>query len=361
MTIDFGPQRWQKIKEDWGLWWAGKLKRPLISVVVDGMPTDRPAPPTPSPSRGVTAYDLAVTPEAMVERWDYDLAQTRWLGDAFPCLDVDFGPGAMAGFLGARPEPGVDTVWFHPSRPQPVTELQLTYDARSVWFNRVKEVYRLGMERWQGRALMAMTDLGGNLDVLSTFLPSEQLLLDLYDHPEDVKRLTAQEHELWWRYFAELNAILQPRNPGYSCWAQMYSEIPYYMLQCDFAYMLGPDMFAEFVLPELTATCKRLGNAFYHLDGVGQLAHLDTLLTIPELKGIQWVPGDGKPPQCEWPDVLKKVRDAGKLLQFWGKPADIDAVARNLGTLEGTVWLCWANPDNAREYEECMRRHGVGR
>jgi len=41
-----------------------------------------------------------------------------------------------------------------------------------------------------------MTDLGGNLDILSTFRPGTDLLLDLYDHPEDVKRLTGEAHTM---------------------------------------------------------------------------------------------------------------------------------------------------------------------
>ena len=55
--------------------------------------------------------------------------------------------------------------------------------------------------------------------------------------------------------------------------------------------------------PELAASCRRLKNAFYHLDGLGQLPHLKSLLSIPELKGIQWVPGDGQPDVTEWPAV----------------------------------------------------------
>jgi hypothetical protein len=38
-----------------------------------------------------------------------------------------------------------------------------------------------------------------------------------------------------------------------------------------------------------------LPRTFYHLDGIGQLHHLDLVLSIAELDGVQWVPGDGKP------------------------------------------------------------------
>ena len=65
------------------------------------------------------------------------------------------------------------------------------------------------------------------------------------------------------------------------------------MLQRDFAYMIGPDTFDEFIVPELTASSGRLQRPFYHLDGKGELVHLDRILAIPGPAGVQWIPGDG--------------------------------------------------------------------
>jgi len=86
-------------------------------------------------------------------------------------------------------------------------------------------------------------DLGGTLDILSTFRPSESLLFDLYDHPDVVKNLNWQIHDLWWRYYDEIDNTLQPINPGYTAWSPIFSLERYYMLQCDFAYMISPEMF----------------------------------------------------------------------------------------------------------------------
>ena len=93
---------------------------------------------------------------------------------------------------------------------------------------------------------MSMTDLGGSLDILSTFRPSENLLLDLYDHPEVVRQKTWGVHEMWWRCFSELDSTIRAVNPGYTAWSPIFSDGPYYMLQCDFCYMIGPDMFDEY-------------------------------------------------------------------------------------------------------------------
>ena len=182
-----------------------------------------------------------------------------------------------------------------------------------------------------------MTDLGGVLDILHSFRPGEGLLVDLCENPDEVKRLVWEIHDVWWRYFAEINDVLQPANQGYTAWMPILSAEPYYMLQSDFSYMLGPAMFDEFVKPELAASCKKLANAFYHLDGRGQLANLDSLLEIEQLKGVQWVPGDGQPGFTEWPEVYRKIRDAGKLIQLWGDMDTLDALVEQVGTADGIV------------------------
>lgn len=113
------------------------------------------------------------------------------------------------------------------------------------------------------------------------------------------------------------------------------------MLQCDFAYMIGTDMFDDLVRPELAATCRNLDHAFYHLDGEGQLPHLDSMLAIDALKGIQWIPGNGKPPVEDYPQVVKKVLDAGKRYQFFGgSPQALDKMAAGAGTKSAVADAC---------------------
>ncbi len=61
-------------------------------------------------------------------------------------------------------------------------------------------------------------------------------------------------HKLWWQCFDDINAVLQPVNPGYTAWTPIFCREPYYIQQCDFAYMIGPETFDEFIKPELEAT-----------------------------------------------------------------------------------------------------------
>ncbi|MEI8195207.1 MAG: hypothetical protein WCI73_04800 [Phycisphaerae bacterium] len=335
MAIDFDARRWEQLRQTYKAWWAGELDRPLMPVELHGRDPGRPQPATPLLTQA-TCTDLTVPAEAVADRIDWELSQRVYLGDAYPYWSMDcFGPGVVAAIMGARLDNSTGRVWFHPPKEMPITELHLEYDPDNVWLRRLKELCAAMMKRWQGQVLVGMTDLGGSLDLISSFRPSEGLLLDLYDHPADVQRVLGEAHAIWHRVYAEINAILQPQNPGYSAWCSIYSDRPYYILQCDFCYMIGPEMFRQFVLPELDATTRRLERSFYHLDGKGQLPHLDAVLSLDHLHGVQWVPGAGAPGCEHWPAIYERILGAGKKTQLWGDFADIYGLLQQTGVGPG--------------------------
>ena len=341
MSIEFDGARWSRIRENYAAWWEGRLERPLMYVTLTGADPGRK--PARLPFRHFTAhYGLGVPVEEIVDSWDYHLSSLRYVGDAFPSVWLNFGPGILAAFIGANLETDDHTVWFHPKRETGLSELELAFDPADPWLPRIKNIAASAMKRWQGLVQIGTTDLGGTLDVLSTFRPSEKLLLDLYDDPERVKELTWVIHDRWFRAFDAISESLRPVNPGYTSWMPIFSETPSFMLQCDFSYMIGPEMFDEFVKPELGASCLRLGNPFYHMDGIGELPHLDSILTIDSLKGVQWVPGDGKPDCSHWPEVYRKIRGAGKLSQVLGNLDNLEAVMNQVGSGKGLYVSCSA-------------------
>lgn len=357
MRIHFTDADWQRIERDWRAWWAGELERALIVLEIY-----EPAEPAPQVDFSqLTKFGLDTPVAEMIDNWERILESTYFLGDAFPKWWANFGPGVMAAFLGSRVSWMPDTTWFWPLEGvQSLADIRPTYDASNPWFQRVRETTRQAVERFGDQVLVGMTDLGGNLDILASLRGSEKLLEDLTDDPEHVERLARDITALWMRYYQELEILTARPGLGSACWGPLWSPIRGYMLQSDFSYMISPRMFRRFILPDLLACCDFLDYGFYHLDGKGQIRHLDQLLAIGRLRGVQWQPGDGQAKAEGWLQLLAKIRDAGKRCQIYVTRAGAMTVLRELGG-EGFIMHIIDDPmtvEEGRNFIEQCRTEG---
>jgi 5-methyltetrahydrofolate--homocysteine methyltransferase len=363
MSIAFTPERWEQVRANYARWWAGESERPMLHVTAQRAP-DRA--PSAIPARGfVTQYGLDVDPETIIDAMDYQLSGREFLADGYPGWWLNFGAGVLAAYCGCELRCDENTTWFFPKRDFSARDLHMAFNPENRWFRQTCAVARAGAARWRGDVMIGMTDIGGAADVVSSFLTGERMLMELYDEPEEIKRLMWETQVLWWHAFREIDKEIRSCNPGYSCWTPIFSEKPYYMLQSDFSYMIGPEMFDTFIKPELTASCRQLPHAFYHLDGVGELPHLDSLLAIPELQGVQWIQGAGKGGPMEWLDVYRRILDAGKRLQITHGTlpeylAVIEVLAKEKRNVGRIFISCGANDAAERlALDTFLKRHGA--
>ncbi len=324
----FNDFNWEKLRKNYELWHKNKLGRPIIPIKVHKETSDRIESPFPL-LEFLSAGDLNVTPKQLVDRLDYELSLIEFVGDAYPYIATHaFGAGVAAAFLGCELHARKETTWFTPVKQLPIKELHFEYDPDNIWLRRVKDIYIEGMEKWRGNVVMAMTDLGGVLDILSSFRTPEGLLLDLYDYPDEVLRCVEEIQTLWFRYFDEINDIIKNEAKGFSSWCGVYDTKPTYILQSDFCYMISNEMFNTFVGPELKTSAARLSHPYYHLDGVGELNHLESVLKIDELMGIQWVAGDGPNKEKDWSGVQQRIAQAGKKTFILYEPENIQKLMK---------------------------------
>jgi len=355
---------WNQVVTVWEKWWQKELGRPLFQVSV-APPPDAPPPVLKRRHRFFPMYDFAIPASEIVREItaDSEAAVGSCRDGSYPAVWFNFGPGVLASMIGGEGRCGKDTVWFYPGRfeGKELADMSLELDRESPWFRRLEEFFRAGAAEWHGRIHLGQTDLGGSLDVVSALRPGEALLFDLFDCPGEVKRLNWEVHRVWFEAFDYFNSLLPADNHGFSAWAGLLSQKSHYMLQCDFAYMISPDQFAEFVAPELAASCRRIERPFYHLDGKGQLPHLDHLLAIPELAGIQWVPGAGAPDCSCWPEVYRKIAAADRLMQIF-VPNDVAVIEKVLTQIDKPELILFSGqvPYHQRDRLEALyRRFGV--
>ena len=144
--------------------------------------------------------------------------------------------------------------------------------------------------------------------------------------------------------------MLSPQR-GTTHWSGLASREPSYIPQCNFCYMIGNPMFREFVLPTLRRDVERLAHSIYHLDGVGELRHLDDVLALEALEAVQWVPGDGQPGAGHWIDVYRRIAAAGKGMWIVGGPKDY---LEALDALHGTPYFACSLPESERDFAQTI-------
>ena len=327
LELNFPDNGWELISQAWSAWWAGELERPL--VVLECIEAGAEATPHYA-STFLGNYGLATPVDDLLELFVPRLQATHYLGDAFPRFWPNFGPGVLATCAGARLHAVKDTTWFSPRFEGDIADLHVDPTARDEWWLRLKALTQAAVERWGQQLSVGITDLGGNLDILASLRGTQQLLFDLHDSASQLDRLVREINQLWLAGYEELFSLTRAGR-GITCWGPCWSPGKGYLLQSDFSYMISPAMFERYVLPDLCACCEALEYVFYHLDGRGQLPHLEMLLSLTRLRGIQWVPGDGQPQPEHWPALLKRILQSGKLCQVYVSARGALELIRELG------------------------------
>ena len=326
INLQFDEEKRADIEQAWTEWWAGELERPIVSI-------SNPAQFAYTGQELNRQFLLEMPVDEMVDHFQSRLESTRYYADALPMFRPWFGPVGMCGFLGGKmePVPEQNTVWCEADEPIPFEDLHFTYDPDNVWWRRAVELTARAVERWGDRVSIGDPIHSGILEILGCFRRHQQLLYDLYAAPDEVIRLSKDITDLWIRYYEELCDIREKTGRGTMNWGCLWSPGRTHMHQCDLSCMISPEMFERFVMPDLDRCIRRTNHAFYHLDGPGAIPHLDMLLSLESLRGIQWVPGAAQPQASEWMSLLKRIKDGGKLCQVFVDPGGARDIVRELG------------------------------
>jgi len=314
-------------------------------------------------------------PENLVQKWEdpaYRAGEALWraentlyFAEGFPSAFVNYGPGCLSAMLGGTYKWAERTVWFENGPViadwgNPPTPLLRRDSAMYGMVEALTERYLAAGESGR-RFFTSLPDIGGTYDILASLRGTENLLLDLYGHPEEVKAYVERLQPVWTAYFQRCASRLAARQGGVSAWMPIWSDRPWYPLQCDFAAMISPEMFAEFVLPDLRRQTESMDRSVYHLDGPGQLPHVGHLLTLPRLNAIQWTPGDGHEDLSDprWFGLYEEIQRTGKGLVLLGvKSEELEPLLRHVST-KGLYVSCGADAKTAREIVHMAQGFGV--
>ncbi len=239
--------------------------------------------------------------------------------ECIPRLWPNYGPGIMASVLGIEPkfdEKGL-TVWFQ--RETSIDEIvplleSVELNRNNPWYERLLRITEYAAKHIGKEYCVAVTDLGGVLDILSSFLGPTKTILAMKRKPELINTCRAIILEKLLKVYDDLQSIIEHYGDGCNSWLDIWCPKRWYPIQCDFSALLSPDWFKKFVLPDIITQAEHMDYALYHLDGPDALKFLDDLLKVDSISGIQWVPGAGREATSSelWMDVYKKIQNANK-------------------------------------------------
>ena len=238
-------------------------------------------------------------------------------GESIPNFFPNYGPGIVAAVCGIIPKVATRTVWFsRPTEPQDIINVleSVKLDQNNEWYSRLVKTTEYAAKNAEKKYQISVTDLGGVLDILSSFLGPSNMILTMKRQPNIIDKCREIIFEVLMKVYNRLLEIIAKYCDGCNSWLNLWSRKNYYMIQCDFSAMLNPKWFNRFVLPDIISQTEQLDYSIYHMDGPNQIKYLDEILAIPQLTGIQWVPGLGRSPQGseEWIPLYEKIQKAGK-------------------------------------------------
>ena len=329
-----------------------------------------PAETTEQPPASDSLEERWLSPDFISRSMEYRLVSSRFYLDAYPSQFINTGAGVMAAWFGADTKISKDTIWFGQFHP-PISNWErdsITLNPQEGMYRATYEMTRHLCEHSHGRYAVSVCDLGGTLDILSSLRGAQPLLMDLLDHPEEVKRACETIDRCWIEEFHRLTALIEAYSPWHTSWIAIQNQSTWYPLQCDFCTMLSPQMFEEFVLPSLLRQAGAMEQSVYHLDGPEEIKHLDRILTIPNLHAVQWV----ALPQANETgkmipdyrddmsiDVYRRILRAGKKVIVLGVPIwQVEELFDRVGSEDGFFISTFAsNEEEARQYLPVFQRH----
>ena len=177
----------------------------------------------------------------------------RFHGETFPVFWPNLGPNVYAAFHGAELDYGEVTSWIrHCIHDWPDVE-KLKFSRDNVYFRKIEELTRVGLEKSAGRFLVGYTDLHGSLDCAADWRDPQRLCIDLIDCPGKVHELVRLANENFFAVYDHYDAVLKSHGQLSATWMGIPSRGKMHVSSCDFTAMTSTAVFCEFYLPSLLA------------------------------------------------------------------------------------------------------------
>lgn len=330
-------KNWEQTKQKWANYWNHcNTGRPLMCVIARKPGVGDPARENEKEYGGPEGimcqgnlYDLPEelkcrdttdqyrNAERMVARYRHFCQQHEFMAESFPNLNIDFGPGSLAAYLGCDVGFSEHTVWTKPVWEDEELEdiPAIRFDPENKWF---KEHLQLAIDCAKlsgGDFLVDMPDLMEGMDALAQLRGPTNLLMDFLEDPELVDEHLQELDELYYEYYDRFHAAIKAAD-GSNAYTvfQIWGPGKTVKVQCDISAMTSTAIVEQFAVPYLKKQTEKADCVLFHLDGKECIRHLDAILSVEGIDALQWTSGDVGPDGTypEWDVIYEKSLKAGK-------------------------------------------------
>ncbi|MHA2326483.1 MAG: hypothetical protein ACXACB_13840, partial [Promethearchaeota archaeon] len=216
----------EEAKERMKAWW-------------DHEPTDRPTiayniPEGPNSAKALVAsgalnYDLGKNwdgIEPILDTLENYSDGIVWGGECIPRYFPNYGPGAFAAVLGITPNHKSGTIWYN-KRTNVKDIVNLLENAKlnnsNEWYVRLKRTTEIAAQRGaKNNYCVAMTDLGGIIDILVSFLGPQEIIIQMRRNPDLIDTCRAIIMEKYLKLYNELQNIINKYVDGCDTWLNLW-------------------------------------------------------------------------------------------------------------------------------------------
>jgi hypothetical protein len=253
---------------------------------------------------------------------DYDRLVASWNGveddiiravaplPPFPWLEA---------MLGARVQVGDEAIWTPEGGFEYADLDALDLSSDNPWRRKYLEFVAALNDRFRGRCPVGQPILRGVSDMIAALRGSSQMIFDLYDHPEQFRRLAGHCSDLLVALVAEQQSITGPFAGGYEVeQLALWAPGRIIRLQEDGSAFFSPSLYVQHLRGEDERQASSFPYSVIHLHS-SSLFLLDEIFNVESLKCIQINKDVGGLEVSGMLPFFKKVQQRGRRLLIRGK------------------------------------------
>ncbi len=274
--------------------------------------------------------------------------------ETFPVYMPNLGPNFYAAVHGAELEFGEVTSWCEPIIQEESDLSKIKFDKENPYYQNMHALTDAALEICDGQFLVGYTDLHPGMDCAAAWRGTENLCMDMMLAPEQVKKLMELSSRHFLEVYDDFDKKLKAAGMPSVTWMNFPVEGRLHIPSNDFSFMIAPSQFDEFALPTLQSEVKTMTHNIFHVDGKGVANHIDSILSVKEVRAIQWVQGmaDDYPVMQHIP-FIKYLQSGDVAVIVDLDKQDLEAFMKEISPKGIFLWVA---TDNKEEEEAIIKR-----